>query len=98
VHDVVLERDSRVATALDATQIRVNSFHHQAVDVLGTGLCIVGRAPDGVVEALEATDRAFTLAVQWHAESLVDSPEQARLLRTFADAAKAYGAEAARAA
>ena len=90
VHDVTLERGSMVATALGATEICVNSFHHQAVDVLGTGLRAVGWAPDGVVEAVEATDRQFTLAVQWHAESLVESPEQARLLRTFAEVSRAY--------
>jgi putative glutamine amidotransferase len=97
-HGVVLEPRSMVAAALGAAEIDVNSFHHQAVDVLGSGLRAVGWAPDGVVEALEATDRAFTLAVQWHAESLVESPEQARLLRTFASVAQAYGRGVARAA
>jgi putative glutamine amidotransferase len=97
-HDVTLERGSRVAEAMGVADAAVNSFHHQAVDELGAGLRIVGWAPDGVVEAIEATDRAFTLAVQWHAESLVDSPEQESLMRTFADVAKAYGAGAARAA
>jgi len=76
----------------------VNSFHHQAVDRLGDGLRAVGWAPDGVIEALEATDRSFTVAVQWHAESMVRSPEQHRLLAAFADVAVAYGTRAARAA
>ncbi len=97
-HDVTLEPASRVAQALGNTDIAVNSFHHQAVDVLGSGLRAVGWAPDGVIEAVEASDRPFTLAVQWHAESMIDSPEQARLLRTFAQTAMAHGAEAARAA
>ena len=97
-HDVVLEPGSMVAEALGAVEIAVNSFHHQAVDVLGAGLRVVGWAPDGVVEALEATDCSFVLAVQWHAESLVESPEQARLLRAFARVAQAYGKGAARAA
>lgn len=97
-HDVTLERGSLVADAVGVLDLAVNSFHHQAVDVLGSGLRAVGWASDGVVEAIEATDRAFTIAVQWHAESMVDSPEQARLLRTFAATAMAYGASAARAA
>jgi putative glutamine amidotransferase len=97
-HDVTLERTCRVADALGIADIAVNSFHHQAIDVLGDGLRAVGWAPDGVIEAVEATDRAFTLAVQWHAESMIDSPEQALLLRTFAETAMAHGAGAARAA
>jgi putative glutamine amidotransferase len=97
-HDVMLEPESHVALALGNPDICVNSFHHQAIDVLGSGLRAVGWAADGVIEAVEASDQAFTLAVQWHAESMIDSPEQARLMRTFAQTAMAYGAEAARVA
>lgn len=97
-HDVSLQDGSRTADCLGVTELRVNSFHHQAVDVLGCGLHAVGWAPDGVLEALEATDRSFTVAVQWHAESMTRSPEQDRLLTAFAGAAVSYGAGAARAA
>jgi putative glutamine amidotransferase len=97
-HDVTLQAGSLVATALGATETATNSFHHQAIDVLGDGLRAVGWTSDGVIEAVESTDRAFTLAVQWHAESMVDSPEQARLVRTFAQVAMKYGTRAARAA
>jgi putative glutamine amidotransferase len=97
-HDVRLEPGSLAACCLGATETRVNSFHHQAVDRLGAGLRAVGWATDGVIEALEATDREFTVAVQWHAESMTRSPEQSRLMATFAEAAVSYGARAARAA
>jgi len=88
-HDVRLQAGSLVADCLGETEIRVNSFHHQAVDRLGSGLRIVGWADDDMVEAIEATDRRFTVAVQWHAESMVRSPEQQRLLSGFARAAGA---------
>jgi putative glutamine amidotransferase len=97
-HAVSLDATSLVAGCLGVRDATVNSFHHQAVDRLGSGLRAVGRAPDGVIEAIEATDRTFTVAVQWHAESMVRSPEQARLLEAFAEAAVSYGAGAARAA
>jgi putative glutamine amidotransferase len=97
-HDVRLDPGSLMAGCLGLREARVNSFHHQAVDRLGSGLRVVGWAPDGVIEALEATDRSFTVAVQWHAESLIRAPEQARLLEAFAEAAVSYGAGAARAA
>ena len=96
-HDVTLE-DSLTADCLGVRGARVNSFHHQAVDRLGDGLRPVGWAPDGVLEALEATDRNFTVAVQWHAESMIRGPEQGRLLKAFAEVSLAYGARAARAA
>jgi len=97
-HDVKLEPGSLTAGCLGDREVRVNSFHHQAVDRLGSGLRAVGWAADGVIEALEAPDRNFTVAVQWHAESMVHSPEQDRLLAAFARAAVSYGAGAARAA
>jgi putative glutamine amidotransferase len=53
------------------SNIQVNSTHHQAVDKLGR--CIaVGKAPDGIVEAIEISDLAFCVGVQWHPE-LVDN-------------------------
>lgn len=96
-HDVTLE-ESLTSDCLGVRRARVNSFHHQSVDRLGEGLRAVGWAPDGVIEAIEATDRSFTVAVQWHAESMVKSPEQTRLLEAFAEVAISYGTRAARAA
>jgi len=92
-HDVRLEAGSLVATCLGETEASVNSFHHQAVDRLGSGLRIVGWARDGTVEAIEATDRRFTIAVQWHAESMIRSPEQDRLITAFARAAGGASAQ-----
>ncbi len=71
-HEVRLQSASALAAVLGATATRVNSFHHQAVAVLGDGLRAVGHAPDGVVEAIEATDRPHYRGVQWHAETLVE--------------------------
>jgi putative glutamine amidotransferase len=97
-HDVRLEAGSLVAACLGVREARVNSFHHQAVDRLGSGLRAVGWATDGVIEAIEATDRSFTTAVQWHAESMINAAEQARLLEAFAEVAVSYGTGAGRAA
>ena len=47
----------------------VNSAHHQAVDVPGRGFSVTGRAPDGVVEAIEQSTLPI-VAVQWHPERL----------------------------
>jgi putative glutamine amidotransferase len=68
----------------------VNSFHHQAVDILGDGLIVTARASDGTVEAIESTDREFVLGVQWHAECLVDRPEHAGLFAEFVEAARRF--------
>ncbi len=41
--------------------------HHQAIDVLGNGLRVVGHAPDGVIEAIVHETAPIT-GVQWHPE------------------------------
>ena len=57
------------AFAGGASEVRVNSLHGQGVERLGDGLTVEARAPDGLIEAISATDaRAFTLGVQWHPE------------------------------
>jgi putative glutamine amidotransferase len=87
-HAVRLAAASRLASITGGTGIRVNSFHHQAVDRLGTGLRAVGWAPDGVVEAVEDRRHDFVIGVQWHAESLSESETvQADLLAAFIAAA-----------
>ena len=77
VHDVALVHGSRLAAALGETRIRVNSFHHQALDRVADGLVVVARAPDGVIEGAEwSGEDWWALAVQWHPEELTLTPER----------------------
>jgi putative glutamine amidotransferase len=89
-HRVTLERDSRLTKVIGRRYVEVNSFHHQAVHGLGRGLTAAGRAPDGVVEAIEAPGRRFTFGVQWHAECLVGRPEHLALFRGLVRAARGH--------
>jgi putative glutamine amidotransferase len=78
-HDVVLSPDSRLAKLLGSSRLEVNSYHHQGIDELGEGLRVVGQAPDGVAEAVEGASNGFVFGVQWHAEALIERPEQLAL-------------------
>jgi putative glutamine amidotransferase len=55
------------------------------VDRVASGLVVVARAPDNVVEALEFPAKRFVLAVQWHPEDRTDGPD-ARLFEAFRNA------------
>lgn len=89
-HQVTIDKDSLLFDALDTEYTEVNSFHHQAVERVGSNLKIVASAEDGVPESIEATDRDFVLGVQWHAESLTHkSDHEERLFRGLAEAAEA---------
>jgi putative glutamine amidotransferase len=63
---VVLEPDTDLHRDVDAGR-PVMCTHHQAIDVLGTGLRVAGRAADGVIEAI-VHDSAPITGVQWHPE------------------------------
>jgi putative glutamine amidotransferase len=81
---------------LGATELPVNSMHHQGINRLGGGLREVAWAPDGVIEAveLEGADR-FVLAVQWHPEELVGHDAAARaLFSAIVDAARKHARRA----
>jgi len=71
-HSVALEAGSRMAEwAGGANAVRVNSTHHQSVDAVGSGLRVVARAPDGVIEAVEGDfPDHFVIGVQWHPERI----------------------------
>lgn len=68
---------------LSATEL-VNSTHHQAVRLPGSGLEVCARAPDGTVEMIAATE-GFAVGVQWHPELMGDL----RLYRALVQAAVA---------
>lgn len=62
----------------------VPTYHHQAVDRLGSGLTASAYASDGTVEAIELTDHeSLVLGVQWHPEM----GEDIRLMTALVDAA-----------
>jgi putative glutamine amidotransferase len=89
-HAVRLEPRTVVAELLGVTETRVNSFHHQAMDVLGEGLRAVAWAPDGVIEAVDAPGSQYVVGVQWHAEGLANVGEHLRLFPSFVEAARAH--------
>jgi putative glutamine amidotransferase len=68
-HEVDVEPGTLAARAVGAGRVGVRSHHHQGVGELGAGLVVSGRSiPDGVVEAIEAPGRRWTLGILWHAE------------------------------
>ena len=88
-HDVDLHAGSRLANIAGAVSVRTNSLHHQAIRRLSYAFEPVGKARDGIVEAVELRgDHPFYIGVQWHPEELVerDAPSRA-LFSAFVEAA-----------
>jgi putative glutamine amidotransferase len=79
-HLVRLQPGSLTASALGGNEVRVNSFHHQAVRDLAPKLVATGWTEDGLIEAVESLPgQPWLLAVQWHPEEMhseVRSPDR----------------------
>jgi putative glutamine amidotransferase len=86
-HTVHVEPGTRLAQVAGTAVLRVNSFHHQAVDALGRGLRAVAFAADGTIEAIEAPGPRLVLGVQWHAEGLTAQPRHRALFAELVEAA-----------
>ena len=83
-HAIELTAESRLAGIYRETSFSAASWHHQAIDDVAPGLTIVGRAPDGTIEALELADHPELIAVQWHPElTAATDPIQQRIFSTF---------------
>ncbi|HEU0181268.1 MAG TPA: gamma-glutamyl-gamma-aminobutyrate hydrolase family protein [Agromyces mariniharenae] len=86
-HPVSILPDTLLRSITHEAEFEISSHHHQGVDRLGEGLVVSASAPDGVVEAIETTNGAFCLGVQWHPEERLD-PEGIALIRAFVQAAR----------
>jgi putative glutamine amidotransferase len=93
-HTLRVAPGSRLAAALGGEHAWVNSYHHQAVDLLGFGLVPVAWADDGIVEALELDGDAWVLGVQWELQE--SWKDDARMLRVFEEFVSATARRARR--
>jgi putative glutamine amidotransferase len=87
VHEVKIDEGTRIANVLGEPIVKVNSHHHQGLEDIAPSLRVAGRAPDGLVEAIELQNHPFGLAVQWHPEWLTDQQSTRKLFRKFVEAA-----------
>jgi putative glutamine amidotransferase len=64
-------------------EIRVNSYHHMAVDEVAAGFRVTARCPDGVIEAIESTTSWLALGTQFHPEADTASALDVRIFEEF---------------
>lgn len=90
-HPISIAEDSWLAGQLDASELEVNTLHHQAIKDLAVGLRITATAPDGVIEAVEGQSEQFLVGIQCHPERLWDSsdPRWRRVFAAFVERCKA---------
>ena len=74
-HDILVREGSFLSPVLPE-RVEVNSTHHQAVRALPPRFMVSAMSPDGIIEAMEATDGRKLWAVQFHPERLFRQDER----------------------
>ncbi|SFP31962.1 gamma-glutamyl-gamma-aminobutyrate hydrolase family protein [Tranquillimonas alkanivorans] len=80
---------TRLAHLSGTETMKVNALHSQAVDRLGSGLCVAARDGGGMIQAIERDVEPFALGVQWHPEHLPYARRQRAIFRALVAAARA---------
>lgn len=78
-HFIEIEEHSKLHGIVQATCLKVNSFHHQAISKAGEGFAITARSSDGIVEGIESKLHRFAIGVQWHPENMTRMGDQPSL-------------------
>ena len=86
-HEVAVTPETLLHRICGAETLAVNSAHHQAAKAVPEGTAINARAPDGVIEGIEAEGRRFCLGVQWHPEYHISAGDAA-IFEAFVTAAQ----------
>ena len=89
-HQVMVEDGTILSRIFGSGPLRVNSFHHQAIDQadIGNIFRVSAVAKDGTVEVIESTDDRFIIGVQWHPERMDDGNHRETLFAAFVDACR----------
>jgi putative glutamine amidotransferase len=91
-HPVSILPESKLRAATGVERLDVVSRHHQALVDVPSPWVVVGRDPDGLVEAIEHPDCAFAVGVQRHPEQSAGDGPHGALFAAVVAAARAFGA------
>lgn len=70
-HKVEVLQGSLLNKATGRDMLLVNSYHHQAVDVLADKFIVTAKSADGIIEAIEYAEKNI-YCVQWHPEAMYE--------------------------
>jgi len=69
-HLLTLDPKSKLGRMIGEREGEVSTRHHQAAKAVASGLSVVSRSADGIIEAMESEDDRPIFLVQWHPERM----------------------------
>lgn len=86
-HSVSINEGSKLHAILGTSEIKTNSFHHQAVKEIADGFKATAYSKDGIVECIESDRLNFALGIQWHPEVMYEKhPIYNNIFKAFINA------------
>jgi putative glutamine amidotransferase len=80
-HPVSASAGSLLSRAMGTSRpAACHSFHHQAIERLGSNLVVTATSDDGIIEAVELLDHRWVIGVQWHPEDTAAQDAEQQLL------------------
>lgn len=79
-HNVKVEKKSLLYKITGKEFFPVNTAHSEAIVETPNNILVSGVADDGVIEAIERTDKDFAIGVQWHPEFFLDESDPSFLI------------------
>lgn len=70
IHSINIRGNTCLHGIFGKEGLKVNSFHHQAVNAIAPDFTVNACAEDGIVEAISNESKKLALGVQWHPENL----------------------------
>lgn len=92
-HFVDIDPNSLLYKIVGEERGRINSAHHQSVDIPGFGLVVNALSPDGIIEGMERREphgKGYLMLVQWHPERMANSESNfvKKIKESFLDAVR----------
>jgi putative glutamine amidotransferase len=88
LHEVTLTQTGSLSAIFNASALKVNSYHHQAINEVAPGWEVTATSADGLIEGIGKKSGSWQQGVQWHPE--VHYAENAPLFVAFIQAALQY--------
>ena len=78
LHNITIYKNTRLYEIMGEYNINVNSRHNY--ELKSPNLIVSARSNDGVVEAIEDSNKKFFIGIQWHPEDLINVDEYSKKL------------------
>jgi putative glutamine amidotransferase len=88
-HEATLAEGSHLKNLAGATQVQINSSHHQSIARPGERLRVTAVGTDGIIEGVELqSPEDWVVGVQWHPERMPEDAFAQKLFEAFVSAAQ----------